>query len=56
MGYQPDRTLYELYVRLSEELSNNPDLRFPNLMKEHPLPRHPVQGYDAEHPDRRFKL
>lgn len=56
LGYQSDRTLYELYARLAEELSNNPELRFPSLMKEHPLPRHPVQGYDAEHPDRRFEL
>ncbi|END0082044.1 sel1 repeat family protein, partial [Pseudomonas aeruginosa] len=33
------------------KLEADPDLRFPNLMKEHPLPPHPTQGYDADRPD-----
>lgn len=56
LGYRSDRKLYELYERLYEQVRANPELRFPNLTSEHPLPSHPVQGYDAEHPDRRFEL
>jgi hypothetical protein len=25
-------------------------------MKDHPLPAHPKQGFDAEHPDRRPEI
>jgi TPR repeat protein len=56
LGYRPDRKTYELYQSLYEQVRANPELRFPNLTSEHPLPPHPVQGYDAEHPDRRFEL
>lgn len=56
LGYRSDRKLYEFYERLYEQADANPELRFPELMKEHPLPSHPVQGYDAEHPERRFEL
>ena len=55
-GYQPDPRLHELYTDLWNQLEANPKLRFPNLMKDHPLPAHPTQGYDAEHPDRRPEL
>ena len=55
-GYQPDPKLHELYTGLWKQLDANPNLRFPNLMKDHPLPAHPKQGYDAEHPDRRPEL
>ena len=55
-GFQPDPELHELYADLWEQLDANPNLRFPNLMKDHPLPAHPKQGYDAEHPDRRPEL
>ncbi|WJV25018.1 MULTISPECIES: tetratricopeptide repeat protein [Pseudomonas] len=55
-GYRPDTTLHELYANLSKELDANPNLRFPNLMKDHPLPAHPKQGYDAEHPDHRPEI
>lgn len=50
-GYKPDKDLEQFYNKLYAELQNNPDLRFPNLMKNHPLPRHPTQGYDADNPD-----
>lgn len=50
-GYKPDKDLEQFYNKLYAELQNNPDLRFPNLMKDHPLPRHPTQGYDADNPD-----
>ncbi|MBO2928595.1 tetratricopeptide repeat protein [Metapseudomonas otitidis] len=56
LGYQADAKLHEFYEALYEQLDANPDLRFPNLMIEHPLPPHPEQGYDAEHPDRRPEL
>ncbi|ETD34950.1 hypothetical protein U724_30015 [Pseudomonas chlororaphis subsp. aurantiaca PB-St2] len=55
-GYRPDAKLHELYANLSKQLDANPNLRFPNLMKDHPLPAHPKQGYDAEHPDRRPEI
>ena len=55
-GYQPNPNLHELYSGLWEQLNANPNLRFPNLMKDHPLPAHPKQGFDAEHPDRRPEI
>ena len=55
-GYQPDEKLHAFYSDLWKQLRANPNLRFPNLMKDHPLPAHPKQGYDAEHPDRRPEL
>ncbi|MEB0223219.1 tetratricopeptide repeat protein [Pseudomonas sp. 10S4] len=55
-GYQPDPKLHELYASLWEQIEANPQLRFPNLMKDHPLPPHPKQGFDAEHPDQRPEL
>ncbi|WP_165680424.1 tetratricopeptide repeat protein [Metapseudomonas otitidis] len=56
LGYTANAKLCELYKGLYRQLRANPDLRFPNLMTEHPLPPHPEQGYDAEHPDRRPEL
>lgn len=56
LGYRPDRKTYKFYESLYEQVRANPELRFPNLTSEHPLPPHPVQGYDAEYPDRRFEL
>ncbi|MEB0298777.1 tetratricopeptide repeat protein, partial [Pseudomonas sp. 10S4] len=35
-GYQPDPKLHELYASLWEQIEANPQLRFPNLMKDHP--------------------
>ena len=55
-GYKPDEELYVFYSELWEQLRTDPNLRFPNLMKDHPLPAHPTQGFDAEHPDRRPEL
>jgi len=55
-GYLPNPGLHELYTNLWDQLDANPELRFPNLMKDHPLPAHPTQGFDAEHPDRRPEL
>lgn len=56
LGYKADAKQCEFYRGLSRQLRSNPDLRFPNLMTEHPLPPHPEQGFDAEHPDRRPEL
>ena len=55
-GYQPDEKLHEFYSGLWKQLRADRSLRFPNLMKNHPLPPHPIQGFDAEHPDRRPEL
>ena len=55
-GYPPDEKLHAFYDDLWKQLRADPNLRFPNLMKDHPLPAHPTQGFDAEHPDRRPEL
>ncbi|WP_265533917.1 tetratricopeptide repeat protein [Pseudomonas saponiphila] len=55
-GYEPNPKLHALYKSLWKQLREDPKLRFPNLMKDHPLPPHPTQGFDAEHPDRRPEL
>jgi uncharacterized protein len=56
LGYQPDEKLHGFYTDLWKQLQADRSLRFPNLMKDHPLPPHPIQGFDAEHPDRRPEL
>lgn len=50
-GYTPNKDLEKFYNQLMFQLQENPELRFPNLMKDHPLPRHPTQGYDADNRD-----
>ncbi|WP_256667400.1 tetratricopeptide repeat protein [Pseudomonas sp. Fl5BN2] len=55
-GYSPDEKLHAFYSDLERQLDANPQLRFPNLMNDHPLPAHPKQGFDAEHPDRRPEI
>ncbi|WP_224796305.1 tetratricopeptide repeat protein [Pseudomonas fluorescens] len=55
-GYQPDKDLHELYSALWKQLRADRSLRFPNLIKDHPLPAHPKQGFDAEHPERRPEI
>jgi TPR repeat protein len=55
-GYLPDPKLHEMYTGLWKQLRANPELRFPNLMNDYPLPAHPKQGFDAEHPDRRPEI
>lgn len=55
-GYQPDERLHAFYSGLWKQLRADDNLRFPDLMKDHPLPAHPTQGFDAEHPDRRPEL
>jgi TPR repeat protein len=54
--FSPDQKLYDLYHGLYEKAEADPDWRYPNLIEEHPLPKHPTQGYDAEHPDKPFRL
>lgn len=51
MWYVPDEKLHKLYDGIYDRLAADPDLRFPDLIKDHPLPPHPTQGYDADHPD-----
>ena len=50
MWYEPDDQLAEAYNDLWNKLIADPDIRFPTLMKDHPLPPHPTQGYDADRP------
>ncbi|MCP1481916.1 TPR repeat protein [Pseudomonas chlororaphis] len=47
-SYNKDKRTEDAYYKVSRELANNPDLRFPNLAKDHPLPPNPVQGYHAD--------
>lgn len=51
LGYLPNPTLFKQYTELYYELRENAELRFPRLMQDYPLPRHPSQGYDADNPD-----
>ncbi|EKQ5879300.1 sel1 repeat family protein, partial [Pseudomonas aeruginosa] len=51
MWYTPDEKLEKFYYSLYLQIDADPDLRFPNLVKDNPLPPHPVQGYDAARPD-----
>ena len=51
LWYAPDEVQRKLYSSLHDQLTIDPDLRFPTLIKDHPLPAHPTQGYDAERPD-----
>ncbi|MDF5882729.1 tetratricopeptide repeat protein [Pseudomonas aeruginosa] len=51
MWYAPDEKLRKLYDGIYDKLAADPDFRFPNLIKDHPLPSHPTQGYDADRPD-----
>ncbi|AKA23104.1 hypothetical protein PCL1606_16490 [Pseudomonas chlororaphis] len=47
-SYQKNKKTEDAYYKLSRELAKNPDLRFPNLAKEYPLPPNPIQGYHAD--------
>ncbi|MBH4028077.1 sel1 repeat family protein [Pseudomonas aeruginosa] len=51
LWYMPDEKLEKFYYSLYLQIDADPDLRFPNLVKDNPLPPHPVQGYDAARPD-----
>ncbi|WP_134396767.1 tetratricopeptide repeat protein, partial [Pseudomonas aeruginosa] len=51
MWYAPDEKLREAYYSIYKKLEADPDLRFPNLIEDYPLPPHPTQGYDADRPD-----
>ncbi|MBO2829244.1 tetratricopeptide repeat protein [Pseudomonas aeruginosa] len=51
MWYIPSEELHKAYYSIYKKLEADPDLRFPNLIKDHPLPPHPTQGYDADRPD-----
>ncbi|MFO6284698.1 tetratricopeptide repeat protein, partial [Pseudomonas aeruginosa] len=44
MWYAPDEKLRKLYDGIYDKLAADPDFRFPNLIKDHPLPSHPSQG------------
>ncbi len=51
LGYIPDPEQAAFYLELDRQLDANKGITFPKLMKDHPLPRHPTQGYDADNPD-----
>ncbi len=47
-SYEKNTQIAEAYDNLLQKLNNDPDLRFPNLAKDYPLPPNPVQGYHAD--------
>jgi len=47
-GYAKNERVAKAYSNISSQLYKNPDLRFPNLAKDYPLPPHPIQGYHAD--------
>lgn len=47
-GYEKNEKIANSYRNISSQLFKNPDLRFPNLAKDYPLPPHPIQGYHAD--------
>lgn len=47
-GYAKSEQVAKAYSNISSQLFKNPDLRFPDLAKDYPLPPHPVQGYHAD--------
>ena len=51
MWYMPNDDSYEVYNDYYLKLLANPELKFPDLIKDHPLPPHPTQGYDADRPN-----
>lgn len=48
LGYEKNDSVSDAYNEISSTLYNNPDVRFPNLATDHPLPPHPIQGYHAD--------
>ncbi|AZC34246.1 hypothetical protein C4K38_6331 [Pseudomonas chlororaphis subsp. piscium] len=48
LGYIKDKKIALAYSDISSQLYKKPELRFPDLAKEHPLPAHPIQGYHAD--------
>jgi TPR repeat protein len=47
-SYGKDERLAKAYYEVSSQLSNNPELRLPNLAKDIPLPPNLVQGYHGD--------
>ncbi|SDZ03062.1 hypothetical protein SAMN03159453_02126 [Pseudomonas sp. NFIX28] len=47
-SYSKNKKIEDAYYKISRELAKDPELRFPNLAKDHPLPPNPVQGYHAD--------
>ncbi len=48
LEYKPDKRVAHAYGKIYDQIEENPDIRFPDLAKDHPLPPHPIQGYHAD--------
>lgn len=46
--YAADNNIANSYSKIYDQIEANPDARFPDLVKDHPLPPHPIQGYHAD--------
>ncbi len=51
LGYAYDPEQAAFYAELDKQLDQNKGITFPDLIKDHPLPRHPTQGYNADNPE-----
>ncbi|MDA8486660.1 sel1 repeat family protein [Pseudomonas resinovorans] len=47
-GYEKDERLADAYGKIFDQISENPDIRFPSLASDLPLPPHPIQGYHGD--------
>ncbi|MHC8289924.1 tetratricopeptide repeat protein [Pseudomonas sp. XS1P51] len=47
-GYVKNEKLAKAYSNISSQLFKDPNLQFPGLAKDYPLPPHPVQGYHGD--------
>ncbi|WP_223816099.1 tetratricopeptide repeat protein [Pseudomonas chlororaphis] len=48
LGYPKNMKIAADYSHIYDQLSENPELRFPKIVKDYPLPPHPIQGYHAD--------
>ncbi|MCC6076012.1 tetratricopeptide repeat protein [Pseudomonas sp. GCM10022188] len=46
--YEKNANIAQAYYKVFRQLLDDPNLRFPNLAKDYPLPPHPIQGYHAD--------
>ena len=47
-GYEKNEKLADAYSKIYDQIDENPDIRFPDIAKEYPLPPHPIQGYHGD--------
>ena len=48
LEYPKNESVAKAYGGVSSQLFEDPEIRFPHLERDHPLPPHPIQGYHAD--------